>query len=271
MRTFAILVLTILINASLAQSQSMQVRGQEVETQPGEAGSVGFYGDANSALLGLRIPLQIENTSIVIDSVKFLPVVDNGQYTLDCQISDSRRRGFVQVLPKLSSVPFYLYNEEVFRIYYTIKPDANEAVIVIDTFYNRIRVGNLWIAEEIEASDDLGTTIRPSFSPARIAIPLPIDTTHHEPPLPDGYSLEQNHPNPFNLSTTINFSLPYEDFVVLEVFDLLGRRIDVLLERVMSAGDHRVEWNPVGRGSGHYYYRLSYSGGSIERKMTLLK
>jgi hypothetical protein len=77
------------------------------------------------------------------------------------------------------------------------------------------------------------------------------------------YSLEQNYPNPFNPSTTISFSLPSKAFVLLKVFDLIGREVATLISREISAGKHSRQWNAEGMPSGIYFYRLSAvpSGG----------
>jgi hypothetical protein len=56
-------------------------------------------------------------------------------------------------------------------------------------------------------------------------------------------SLEQNFPNPFNPVTTIEFTLPVAARATLKVFNLMGEQIAVLLEKQLSAGMHRVQWN----------------------------
>lgn len=86
--------------------------------------------------------------------------------------------------------------------------------------------------------------------------------------------LRQNSPNPFNPSTTIAFELPDAGPVRLEVFDVTGRRIAVLVDGERDAGLHRVVWD--GRdarrarvGSGIYFYRLEHAGTASVRKMVL--
>jgi hypothetical protein len=87
-------------------------------------------------------------------------------------------------------------------------------------------------------------------------------------------SLGQNFPNPFNPGTVISFTLPVEEEVSLMVYDLLGRRIAVLLDgKPLGPGNHIVEFNPgPGQSSGIYIYRLSIaSGGEYSRPMTIMK
>jgi len=91
------------------------------------------------------------------------------------------------------------------------------------------------------------------------------------PPAAIGATLAQNHPNPFNPATRISFSLSESGPVRLSVFDVAGREVDVLIDGILSAGDHSVEWRPEGFGSGIYLYRLSSDGGELVRKCSLLK
>ena len=102
-----------------------------------------------------------------------------------------------------------------------------------------------------------------------------LTSTHAETPQ-SRFSLLQNHPNPFNPSTTISFSLRERGAVSLAVYDVAGRLVRVLIDGVKEAGSHDVAWNgkdSAGRGvaSGVYFYRLE-AGEFIEtRKMVLLR
>ena len=88
---------------------------------------------------------------------------------------------------------------------------------------------------------------------------------------PQLYQLLQNHPNPFNPRTTIEFSLPTSERVLLRVFDLRGRQVDLLADGVFAAGRHEVVWAPQGIASGVYYYKLQAGSYEETRRMTLMK
>lgn len=75
--------------------------------------------------------------------------------------------------------------------------------------------------------------------------------------VPTSVDLKQNFPNPFNSSTTISFTLPYEARVEISVFDLLGRKVETLAESFLQIGEHSVFWNAADIPSGIYFYRLS--------------
>jgi len=88
---------------------------------------------------------------------------------------------------------------------------------------------------------------------------------------PTAYALSQNFPNPFNPTTTIRFTLPESGNVTLEVFDVLGRLVAVLVNQHMQAGSYQVPFNASALSSGVYLYRLSARGYSSVHKMMLLK
>lgn len=91
------------------------------------------------------------------------------------------------------------------------------------------------------------------------------------PELPVRLSLDQNYPNPFNPSTTITYRLEASDHVRLEVFDVTGRRVAVLVDGAQSAGAHEMRFNASGLASGVYVYRLSSGSATEVRTMLLLR
>ncbi|GAB4367242.1 MAG: hypothetical protein Kow0042_07740 [Calditrichia bacterium] len=81
----------------------------------------------------------------------------------------------------------------------------------------------------------------------------------------------QNYPNPFNPVTNIPFSLPEASHVKLEIFNLLGERVTVLLYERKPAGEHNVIFDGSQLSSGVYLYRLRAGEFEQVRKMLLLK
>ena len=78
-------------------------------------------------------------------------------------------------------------------------------------------------------------------------------------------------PNPFNPSTKISFNLSQAAQVKLEVYNIAGQQVDVLLNDYLSAGDHQVSWDGSRAASGIYIYRLEAGGEVKSDKMLLLK
>jgi hypothetical protein len=95
-------------------------------------------------------------------------------------------------------------------------------------------------------------------------------------PVEGGVSLKNAFPNPFNPVTTIAFSVPETALVELDVLNVSGQVVKVLLSEERQAGEHRVSWDGSdgaghGMGSGVYFYRLRAGGTVLSRKMVLLK
>jgi hypothetical protein len=85
------------------------------------------------------------------------------------------------------------------------------------------------------------------------------------------YSLAQNYPNPFNPSTTISYSIKYDNHVSLKIYDILGNEVIVLVDKNKTAGKYTVEFDASALSSGVYVYQLR-SGNFIDvKKMILLK
>lgn len=89
--------------------------------------------------------------------------------------------------------------------------------------------------------------------------------------LPNEYSLEQNYPNPFNPSTKIIYSLKHSAYITLEVFDILGRSVQILFEGFKNTGDHEIIFNGKGLSSGIYYYQFRIAENNFTKKMLLIK
>lgn len=89
--------------------------------------------------------------------------------------------------------------------------------------------------------------------------------------LPSEFGLVGNYPNPFNPRTTITFDVAEQEAVRVSVFDMLGRELDVLVARELSAGRYDVVWNAGTRPSGTYLVRMEAGAFSTVQTIMLLK
>ncbi|MCP4632737.1 MAG: T9SS type A sorting domain-containing protein, partial [candidate division Zixibacteria bacterium] len=80
-----------------------------------------------------------------------------------------------------------------------------------------------------------------------------------------------NFPNPFNSSTTIRFNIPNQSKVSIEIYDILGRKVDTVCKGLFVSGNHKVIWEAEDFSSGIYFYRLSTNEESAASKMILIK
>jgi hypothetical protein len=104
----------------------------------------------------------------------------------------------------------------------------------------------------------------------------PTDVKQTGKEIPTEFALQQNYPNPFNPTTTIRFSLPTNQQVKLEVFDIIGRLVKTIVNKDVPAGQFEVSWdgkdnNGMQVTSGMYLYRLQAGSYSSLKKMVLLK
>ncbi|MEW6512051.1 MAG: T9SS type A sorting domain-containing protein [Bacteroidota bacterium] len=171
--------------------------------------------------------------------------------------------------PQWTSFDVYMEIGDVYHgNYWDMVPDTNQLYLGLDYWYGT-KTQNNWIMQyqrrflgDYTSGSILGTT-----------------GVEDQPAggMPTRYTLDQNFPNPFNPSTVISYSLPFDSRVTLKVFNLLGQEVATLVNGVVSAGAHQVEWHPA-QTSGVYFYRLEAtpSGNPQERfvqtrKMILMR
>jgi hypothetical protein len=106
---------------------------------------------------------------------------------------------------------------------------------------------------------------------------LITDVTKQPNEIPTEYNLSQNYPNPFNPSTLINFDLPKQSVVTLEIYDVLGQKVKTLVNgETMDPGYYKITWNGTNQygstvSSGIYFYRIVADKFTSLKKMMFLK
>lgn len=165
----------------------------------------------------------------------------------------------------------------------TILPLSSGALYLVGAstgvFSTDVLAGNStqWVQE---ARPTLGNTIvefvtsRPSDGRIAVAthgrglfvgdVQLPVANEDAPSPLPSAFALHQNHPNPFNPSTTLSFTLAEASRVHVSVYNVTGRKIQTLLEgRLLPSGRHTVHFDAGTLPSGMYIYELeAFSAGA---------
>jgi hypothetical protein len=89
--------------------------------------------------------------------------------------------------------------------------------------------------------------------------------------VPEQYELMQNYPNPFNPSTLIQFAIPHLSNVEIAVFNILGEKIDVLLNDQVNTGYYSLSFNASHLPSGNYFLILTSGQTTLVKKMLLIK
>lgn len=88
---------------------------------------------------------------------------------------------------------------------------------------------------------------------------------------PKSFELFQNVPNPFNSMTKIKYNIPFYGFVTLNIYDILGREVNMLVKEFKRPGIYYVDFNSSNLSSGIYFYKLSYNNQSKIKKLIILK
>jgi len=120
----------------------------------------------------------------------------------------------------------------------------------------------------------------PSWRGASIAATLGVDNiTASDTPVPveptDLYvprtsQLQQNYPNPFNSSTKIAYSIPNSYFVILKIYDMLGKEVQTLVNEFQNVGTYSYNLDASKLSSGIYFYSLQVGNDFVETKKMLL-
>lgn len=89
--------------------------------------------------------------------------------------------------------------------------------------------------------------------------------------VPESFALLNNYPNPFNPSTAIGYRLGASVHVTLTIYDVLGRVVRTLVDKVQSPGSYTVHLDGSTLASGVYFYRLMTSSGFVQTKKMILE
>ncbi len=170
---------------------------------------------------------------------------------------------------------YYIQNNMAIRISsgpMWLSIDTDQAILpagssqdIIFTFDARGAEDGAYTASAIISSND----------PAQQEMIIPVTMMVNPLGVDDGLlpyvtELKGNYPNPFNPSTTINFSLQERTHVTLDIFNVLGQKVSTLVDDVRDAGNHQVVWN-ADVATGIYFYRMIAGDYTDQQKMVLLK
>ena len=104
-----------------------------------------------------------------------------------------------------------------------------------------------------------------------VSMQLSVGETRKLDAVPREFGLYQNYPNPFNAATEIRFDLPEASHARLEVFNVTGQLVDVLVDGELSSGSHSMIWEANTVSSGVYFLKLTTDEQTESKKMMLLK
>ncbi len=89
--------------------------------------------------------------------------------------------------------------------------------------------------------------------------------------IPVEFFLSDNYPNPFNPVTTIEYSIPQKELVIIKIFDILGKDVKTLINEIKAPGYYQIDFNAKSFASGIYFYRMESGSFITTKKLILVK
>ncbi len=283
-KTILLFLGIIFIFTSLVSAQSYTgiITVDSVSAKPGNHFGVKVrISDNNLAFSAMTIPLSYLNSDLTLDSVSYEGSIKPVNFNGITYIDQAAKKVIITYLaPVQFPLPLETIsttNGIIAELFFTLASGAAPQAIVIDKIESTEQVNyngvDKWIQTGVYISDNSGTAIfTPDFVPGKVVVVIPTAVIEdNNSLLPNEFALEQNYPNPFNPATTIEFSLPSSGQTKLEVFNILGQNVATLVDGIMTAGNHKVEFDASRQPSGIYFYRLEHERGSDTKKMILVK
>ena len=232
----------------------------------------------NIAVSAITLPLKFSSTALRLDSVSLQNSVWDQDFAGYYAIDNTARTARITILPNdvIYPLPVVSFTDGVIaELFFTVLATTTQHRALIDSVYTDSSLGaDVHIYTRIDISDNTGTGVfLPDFVPGFIDIQVPtgVEDDPAGAVLPTEFALDQNYPNPFNPTTAICFALPQVGMVRLDVFNILGQQTVTLIDGRREAGRYTVDFDGANLPSGIYFYRLQHEGGTLTRKMMLVK
>jgi hypothetical protein len=231
-----------------------------------------FYNEA--PVVGIQVALDYGSSDLHYDSVSFEGLRDLPPFDPAPTVQDQPT--LHELLLNLTfdeATPLDSGSGIIARLHFTVDPGAiQDTFEVTGTEFADVAPTTVTRAENVG-----GKVFIPIVHAATVEINVSTDVEIVDTDdIPASYTLAQNYPNPFNPSTQIQFSIPRSSHVRMDVFNILGRRVQTLVDQWLPAGVHEVTFDGRSDSGGElatgiYFYRME-TGDFIEtRKMLLIK
>ncbi|MFH1700039.1 MAG: T9SS type A sorting domain-containing protein [Candidatus Zixiibacteriota bacterium] len=259
------------ISNAFAPALNDSIWFDNVETKAGDDFEVIIYGLTEIDLSKIVLPFAYPSDNLFIDSISIVETRSQNAANANIIIDNNLKQAML-------SLDFYSTQllppgiGPLAKIYFSSVTTGTTPFVVLDTTMTPgaemlTQLGPIY--DYVKAYPALGT--------GSILIDMTTDADDKSAKaLPGTLYLSQNYPNPFNPTTTIQFGLPEQLMVSLEVFNVLGQRIKTLHSGIMPAGEKEITFdgkNEQGHSlsSGIYFYRLKTNDKTLIRKMVMIK
>jgi hypothetical protein len=153
------------------------------------------------------------------------------------------------------------FSENILKILNIERPES-VSVVTMKKFNHYIN--------DLYIDDDFIIISEPSIGFSIFKNDMTASIANNDNPIKD-FTLLQNYPNPFNPTTTIDYSISEAAKVKLSIYDVLGKRVAVLVDEFKPAGSYTIKFDGHTLSSGVYLYRLESGRFNLSRKFVLMK
>ncbi|HLP17839.1 MAG TPA: cohesin domain-containing protein, partial [Bacteroidota bacterium] len=236
---------------SMGSAGRMSLRLASTSGSPGDTVTIPIFAKGIVDMAGLELMIEYD-----VERLELLKVTTAAATRSFNLTRKNVGQSIVYVMMNRSQ-PIFIDSASVAELVFVIRKEAKGRAFV--SFQNASLVGGvsqpLALAQTEDGLIDLiATSVKEEKGQA-----------------PADFSLSANYPNPFNPSTTIEFTLPVRAAVTLKVYDILGRECATLVNETLGQGRHRAVFNAGKLSSGIYLYRLQAGTFLSSRRMLLLK
>lgn len=240
-----------------------------------------FYDDVRTWRAATRIEV---NDDTVVENIDFtLDAAPEGVYTISGQISDASGNPVDHAMIYASTenqvVGFAMSDADGYYVLDELVPGSYKIQVsrvdYEDGYYGGSSAES---ATEVNVGDgQVATQTNVQLAPTTTS----VDQFSKQSELPTYYELAQNYPNPFNPTTQISYKLPVDAKVSINVFNVLGQQVRMLLDKKQAAGNYSIQWDGKDKfgnvlPSGIYFYQMQATGANGSHfhriiKMSLVK
>jgi hypothetical protein len=208
-----------------------------------------------------RFPWKTNYFSVNTDSLNFGIVPVNDSLIKNIWVKNNKSDSVVinqfylkdSMFTVLSELPIHITHNDSIKIEVKFKPHRE------GYFEDRLNIryvnDTLLLGQQVNLLGSTGV--------------VTVDDKNYNPI--NAYSLSHNYPNPFNPSTSITFSIPKTEKVVIKVYNQLGEIVEELVNRNFPPGEHVIKFNASRLPSSIYYYNLTAGEFNQTKKLVLIK
>ncbi len=230
----------------------------------------------NSYYVEIEKPLIIGSALYGINC-PWMSVRDMYEDTLDKTVFDGNNWNF-EVNTPISSYPYDVFEQSGYIVKPEIFTNENHGFKVYNSNLEEVYMKDLYdfatldfrsMFEKIFIVD----TENNSLSYVTLSVVSP-NSDELNPSI--NAIISSNYPNPFNPTTTIEYSVPVKGNVSIDIYNILGQRVDTIVNSEHVKGKHTIQWDGKDSDnnalpSGIYFYKVSQNGKSVTKKIVMMK